>query len=590
VTTAERHYGSVELYRRLLAYAWPYKWVFLAGVGGMIAGAAADTAFTALLKPIMDSGFVERDPSLIRIIPFAIVGVFLLRATSAFVDEYCMAWVARRVVYDLRGDMFDHIIHLPARYYDHHSSASLVSKLIYDVEQVAMATTTAIRIVIKDSVLSLALLGWMSYLSWQLTLVFLAAAPLIALFVRLASKRFRRTSQRIQTSMGGIAHVAKEAFQGHRIVKAYGGHGYEVDTFGNANEFNRRQGMKKAAVAAASVPLITLVAGVAVAMVIYLALHGTGSNLVTPGTFASYLTAVMMMMSPMKRLAKVNEIIQAGVAAANSAFSTMDEPAERTGGASLPEPVRGRVEFQHVGFHYDEDRPDVLEDVSFVAEPGRTVALVGKSGSGKSTVAALLLGFYRANNGSIRLDGVPVDDLSLKALRSHIAYVGQESNLFDDTIRRNIVYGQDQPDDERLRAAADAALVSAFSRHLAADLETRIGEQGIRLSGGQRQRIAIARALYRSAPVIILDEATSALDNQSEWAVREAIRELSRERTTIVIAHRLSTIVDADDILVFDDGRVVERGMHPDLLAAGGYYSALYRSQEQQSEQADDAA
>ncbi len=572
--------SGFQLYTRLLRYALPYKWVFLIAVAGMIAAAAAETSFAALLKPIMDGGFVNRDENFIRWLPWLLIIVFFARGIGEFVDSYCMSWVGRRVIFDLRGQMFDRLIRLPTRFYDHHSSATLVSKLIYDVEQVAQASTTALRIFIRDTLTTIALFSWMCYLSLKLTLVFLVVGPVVGLVVRIASKRFRDASRRIQASMGGIAHVAKEAFLGHRVIKSFGGHGYETKTFKRANSQNRRQAMKKAAVAAASVPLIILVAGAAVAVIIVIATSRVSSDSITAGTFVSYLGAMLMLMSPIKRLARVNEIIQNGVAASGSVFGLMDEALERDDGTRNLERAKGRIEYRDVVFSYDDNTGTFLDHISFAIEPGQTVALVGHSGSGKSTLASLLLRFYRPDQGEILLDDIPINELTLDALRSNISIVTQETILFDDSIRHNIAYGNaGSIDEDRLHEAAKAAHVLEFIEPMRLGLDTIVGEQGIRLSGGQRQRIAIARALYKDAPVLILDEATSALDSESERLVREATQSLIHNRTTLVIAHRLSTIGQADNILVLDAGKIVEQGKHDELMQKDGAYAKLYNTQ-----------
>jgi subfamily B ATP-binding cassette protein MsbA len=563
-----------------LRHAWPYRWVFLLGVVGMFVGGAAEAGFAALLKPIMDEGFVNRDEWVIRMTPFFLIGVFVVRGVAGFVDGYCVQWVGRKVIYDLRGAMFQRMIRLPMTYFDDSSTSELVSKLIFDVEQVAQASTTAVRIFFKDTFTAIVLLAWLTWLSWQLTLVFLAVAPLIALVVNKLSKRFRYTSTRIQDSMGDITHVAREGFQGHQVVKIFDGYAREERLFDKANRGNRRFSMRKATVSAASVPVIMLVAGTAVAVIIYFALGGGGGKIVSPGTFVSYLGAVMLLQSPIKRLAKVNEIIQTGVAAAESIFNVIDLAPEEPGGQLDPGTLKGDISFQNVRFRYVPTGPDVLNDFDLHVHAGQTIALVGASGSGKSTVVSLLLGFYSRNSGNIEIDGRPIEEYSKAALRRNVALVTQDTFLFDGTIEENIAYGDERLDPDRLAQAATIARVSDFARDNENGLKMQVGEQGGRLSGGQKQRVVIARALYRRAPILILDEATSALDNTSEQLVRNAIDELSGERTIIVIAHRLSTVVNADCIFVMDGGRVVESGTHQSLIEKGGHYSRLYRQQE----------
>ncbi len=583
MTTQAAEQGSARLYSRLLSYVRPYKAVFSVAVVAMVITALTETSFAALLKPIMDSGFVSPDPDFIAIIPWLLVLVLVARAVSGFVANYSMAWVGRRVVYDLRRAMFNRLIYLPAAYFDDHSSATLVSRLIYDVEQASTATTDALTLLVRDSLTASALLGWMFYLDWKLSLVFLVFAPLVGYTVKRAADRFRSIGERIQVSVGGIAHVAKEAVIGQRVVKTFSGQEYEKSSFDRANNHNRQQAMKKAAVAAALVPVILLVVGVGVALVIHIAVTREGPETLSAGTFVSYLGAVLMLMSPLKRLAKVNEKIQTGVAAASSIFDMVDQAPEPDPGSVVLDHPRGRIEYRNVSFRYGRSDREVLSGLSFVVEPGQTVALVGASGSGKSTIAALLMGFYRPDSGQILVDGVDLTDLSLASLRASIATVTQETILFDDSIRNNIVYGAPQPvSEEQLRRATAAAHIDEFVDPLPAGLDTLIGEQGIRLSGGQRQRISIARALFKDAPILILDEATSSLDAISERLVQDATERLIQDRTTLVIAHRLSTIENADRIHVLDGGIIVETGRHAELVAKNGVYAGLYRSQLQE--------
>lgn len=545
----------------------------------MAAVAISEASFAALLKPILDGGFVERDSTIIRLTPLLLIGAFLIRGIGSFADQYSIGWVGRRVVFDLRGEMFERMIHLPTRYYDHNSSAVLVAKLIYDVEQVAVSTTMAVRVLIKDSLLTLALVGWLVYLNWQLTLSFLAVTPIAAFIIRAASRRFRVTSAKIQTSIGRISHVSKEAFQGHRILKAFGGYQQETRAFGEVNLQNRRQAVRRAAIGAASVPLLLLFVGTNVAIVIYLAMAGVTGSFISAGTFASYLGAILMLMAPIKRLAKVNELVQTGVAAAESAFQILDQEVESLGGQRSETRLKGGVEFKNVNFRYDTDKPRVLTDLSFCLKPGEVVAIVGESGSGKSTIASILLGYYSNFEGEVLLDDISIKDYQLASLRHNIAFVPQDSMLFDDTIVNNICYGMEE-NTERLNRVLDATQIKNFSNDLPSGLQSKIGERGERLSGGQRQRIAISRSLYRQAPILILDEATSALDNIAENQIRQSIRQASAGQTIIMIAHRLTTVVDADCIYVLRSGQIVESGSHSELLSKGGYYKALYQSQK----------
>ena len=569
--------SSLRLYRRLLTYAWPYKWRFVVAVIGMIVLSLTSALFAAMMQPLVDHGFVGKDMDTIRLVPPLIIGLFLARGIANFVAQYSVSWVGRRITFDIRNAIFTHLTRLPSGFYDTNASGSLISKLIFDVEQIAAAVTESIFVIVRDGLTVAAMAAWMIYLNWKLTIFFAILAPISSLLVRAMSLRFRKTSRQIQKSMGEISQVTQQATEGQRVVKAFGGQETEIRAFTEVNERNRRQAMRKVMVSAVGMGLVQLLAAIALALVIYFALL---SGEITAGGFVSYITAVTWMMNPSKRLSKINETIQTGLAAAHSAFALMDEPAETDTGTVTLAQVRGRIEYRHVGFRYPVAESEALQDVSFIIEPGQTVALVGASGSGKTTTASLLPRFYRVNDGEIRLDDVNINDLVLADLRRHIAIVGQETLLFDDSIRHNIAYGHEGPiDEERVMQAARAAHVLEFAQKLPQGLDALVGERGMRLSGGQRQRIAIARALYKNAPILILDEATSSLDTESERLVQAAMQKLMENRTTLVIAHRLSTVEHADRIVVLAQGRVVESGTHRELLAQNGVYAGLYRIQ-----------
>ncbi len=569
--------GSLRLYRRLLGYALPYKSKFVIAVIGMIVLSVTSAAFAAMMKPLVDHGFVGKDMDTIRLVPPLIIGLFLVRGIANFVAQYSVSWVGRRITFDIRNAIFTHLTRLPSGFYDTSTSGGLISKLIFDVEQIAAAVTEAVFVIVRDGLTVVAMAAWMIYLNWKLTVFFAILAPISSLLVRAMSLRFRKASQQIQQSMGEISQVTQQTMEGQRVVKAFGGQETEIRAFNGANEKNRRQAMRKVTVSAVGMGLVQLLAAIALALVIYFALL---SGEITAGGFVSYITAVTWMMNPSKRLSKINETIQTGLAAAQSAFALLDEPEEQDDGSVTYERVQGRVEFRHVGFRYPVAESEALQDVSFTIEPGQTVALVGASGSGKTTTASLLPRFYRATEGEILLDDRNINNLVLANLRRHIAIVGQETLLFDDTIRHNIAYGHEGPiDNERLIQAAHAAHVLEFAQKLPQGLDTHVGERGMRVSGGQRQRIAIARALYKNAPILILDEATSSLDTESERLVQAAMQKLMENRTTLVIAHRLSTVEHADRIIVLAHGRVVESGTHRELLAQNGVYAGLYRVQ-----------
>jgi subfamily B ATP-binding cassette protein MsbA len=573
---------SLRLYRRLMTYVWPHRWIFLVAILGMAVASATEAGFAWLMKPMIDGGFVKNDLGSIHYVPLLIVAIFLARGLFGFAASYAMSLVGRNVVQQIRNELFAHMVNLPSRFFDSHSSGLLVSKLIYDVEQVMAAATKAFTSVVKDTLSLTALLALMLYRNWKLTLLFMLIAPLIAFSVRAISRRFRATSRAIQASMGDITHVVQEAVEGQRVVKSFCAQEAEIRAFAEVNRRNMRQAMKRATASALNVPVIELLASLGFSLAIYFAMREAASGALTAGDFMSYVTAMLLLMPAIKRLSQVNEIIQTGLAASQSVFGTLDEKPEADPGTRELDRVRGEIEYRHVTFQYPTASEPVLRDISFRVAPGESIALVGTSGSGKTTVASLLPRFYMVEpgRGEILLDGVPVNDFRLNNLRRHIALVSQETVLFDDTIRNNIAYGLPGPvDNNRLQDAARAAHVTEFTDRLPDGLDTMVGERGVLLSGGQRQRIAIARALYKNAPILILDEATSSLDAESERYVHDAMQKLMQNRTTLVIAHRLSTIENADRILVMAQGRIVETGRHAELLSQNGIYARLYRLQ-----------
>ncbi|MBS1236013.1 MAG: Lipid export ATP-binding/permease protein MsbA, partial [Proteobacteria bacterium] len=498
--------STLRLYRRLMAYVWPYKWVFLASILGMAVVSVTEGGFAWIMKPLIDGGFVKNDASSIRYVPMLIIGIFVARGLFGFMASYATNWVGRQVIFQIRSQMFTRLVHLPSRFFDAHSSGILISKLIYDVEQVMNAATKAFTSVVKDSLSLVFLLGWMLYLNWKLTLLFMLLAPVIALTVRMISQRFRKSSRLIQQSMGEITHVVQEAIEGQRVVKIFCAQDVESRAFDQVNARNLKQAMKKATAAAINVPVVELLAAIGVAIAIYFAMQQSSAGHLTAGEFTSYITAMGLMMPAIKRLSMVNEVIQTGMAAAQSVFGLIDETPEADVGTQEIPRVIGRIEYRQVGFRYPVSNAPVLDDVSFRIEPGEILALVGASGSGKTTAANLLPRFYMADAGEILLDGMNINTLKLNNLRSHIALVSQETMLFDDSIRNNIAYGKEGPiDDARIVEAARAAHVLDFAQQQPEGLDTLVGERGVRLSGGQRQRIAIARALYKNAPILILD-------------------------------------------------------------------------------------
>lgn len=576
-----------EVYLRLLRYARPYWRTFGLSLVGMIAYAATEPAFAALMKPLLDGSFVERDGRTIQMMPFLLVGLFLFRGVAGFVDSYFMKWVGRRVVADLRQEMFEHLLRLPARYYDTNSSGHILAKLTYNVENVANAATNAMTTLVRDGVTVLGLLAYMLYVNAVLALIFLVVGPSMAISIRFAMRRFREISRRIQDRVGALTHVAQEAIEAHRVVKAFGGEDYESRQFSRINEKTRSLQMKMEATQSISVPLVQLITAIAIAVIVYLAsLEGMRSE-ISVGTFMSFIVAMGLLLPPIKRLSSVNAQLQKGIVAAQSLFELLDAGPEQDLGTRQIGRVRGRIEFRGVGHTYAAEKGRVLSEVSLCIEPGETVALVGRSGSGKTTLVSLLPRFYEATAGQILIDGVDTRELSLRSLRAQISLVSQEVVLFNDTVAHNIAYGQlGQATQDDLRRAAEAAHALEFIEALPQGFDTEIGDRGVLLSGGQRQRLAIARAMLKDAPILILDEATSSLDTEAERHIQAALERLMAQRTTLVIAHRLSTIERADRILVLHQGRVVEQGRHAELLTRDGYYARLHRLQFQGMDEA----
>ncbi len=571
-----------DIYRRLLTYVKPYWLVFSAAIFAMAVFAATETGLAAMMKPLLDGSFVERDPQTIKLLPLGLIGLFLIRGVANFFTEYGLGWIARNIIKNLRTEMFERLISLPASFYDQSTTGQLMSKLLYDVEQVANATTDAILTLIRDTLTILGLLAWMIYLNGLLSLIILTTVPIIGYLVYKISTRFRSISKSIQDSMGDVGHICSEIIDGQREVKTFGSQRYETKRFEKVNQKNRQQRMKKIATEAISQPLIQLIAVLGLSGVIYLATLPEMLEKISVGSFISFVTAMFMILTPLKRLTKVNSKLQAGIAASHSIFELLDQKPEQDTGTQSLEQAQGEIEYQNVNFYYNDDKGPVLKDISFHAKPGETIAFVGHSGSGKTTLVSLLARFYRISNGSIRLDGIDINDLKLTDLRQQMSLVNQQVVLFNDTVANNIIYGyQGQISNERIVAAAKAAHAWDFIEQLPQGLSTQVGQNGVLLSGGQRQRIAIARALLRDAPILVLDEATASLDTEAERHIQAALETLMKQRTTLVIAHRLSTIEKADQIIVMHRGQIVETGSHASLLAKGQHYAELHRLQFQ---------
>lgn len=572
--------SSRQLYFRLLGYVRPHWRVLVASLMATALTAATEPMFPALLKPMLDEGFKAGDGNNVAYIPAAIVGIFVLRGILGYLSSYGMSWVSNRVVADLRSAMFSRLVTLPAQYFQSQSSSVPMTKISYDVNGVASAATSAITILIRDSLVVVGLLGWLLYLNWKLTLICFVLIPVIALVIRAFSGRLRAMSRATQVGTAAMTQSLQESIQCHKVVKVFGGEAQETQRFNKTNNDLRGYGMRQAIAAAASVPITQFFASLAVALVVYSALQQSANNETTVGSFVSFITAMLMLLSPMKHLADVNAPLQRGLAAAESIFQLLDEPAEPESGTIVLERAEGNLDFQQLGFTYGGAERAALSNINLSVRRGETVALVGPSGSGKTTFANLLPRFYNPSSGHILIDGQDTQTLTLASLRRNIALVSQDVQLFNDTVAANIAYGtMRNASMAQIEAAAEAAHALEFIRALPEGFETMIGENGTRLSGGQRQRLAIARALLKDAPILILDEATSALDNESERQVQAALETLMQNRTTIVIAHRLSTIEKANRIVVLQQGHIAEIGNHHELLQHDGIYAQLYKLQ-----------
>jgi len=573
---------SRELYLRLLTYVRPYWKAFLAALACMGLSSLAEPVFPAIMKSLLDDGFSKANgPWDWLFYPLAIMGIFLVRAIFGFLGDYLMSWVSNNVVAELRQAMFARMVRLPTRYYSDNLSGRLMSRIAYDVTGVAGAATNALTSLIKDSLSIVGLLIWLLWLNWQLTLITLSVVPFIAVVVRVFSKRLRSVARGQQESMGKITQVLQEAIEGHKVVKIFGGQAYEEDRFHQSVREQRRLAMRATMASSAQSPLVQFFAATGVAIIMGVALKQASSDQTTVGSFVSFVTAMLMLMAPLKRVTDVNAPIQRGLAAAESVFALIDEDAEPDSGQEDLGRAQGLVEFDKVTFTYPGAERPALDGVSLTLRPGECVALVGPSGSGKTTAANLLPRFYALDAGEIRVDGHTLSNIRLNSLRDNIALVSQDVVLFNDSIGANIAYGgkRDATLDE-IRAAAKAAHALEFIEALPDGLNTMIGENGVKLSGGQRQRLAIARAILKNAPILILDEATSALDTESERHVQAALDELMKGRSTLVIAHRLSTIERADRIIALAHGHKQEEGSHAELLAHDGLYARLYRMQK----------
>lgn len=579
--TKDKLKSNPDLFVRLLSYLKPYWKVFVLAVIGMIGTAATEPVFPAIMKYLLDNGFKTNDVRMVWLIPVGIVSLFLIRSVFVYCTGYLMMWISSRLVTDLRRDMFEKLLVLPTHHYDEQSAGQLISRLIYDVNNVTDAATSALISVVRESLTAIALIAYLLYLDWKLTLITLTIGPVIAFIVKAFGQRMRAASRKSLDAMRTISHTVEETVAAERVVKIFGGQHRQLQRFFDATENFRRAQMREAIPASAVTPITHIAASVAIAIIAYLALsQSTGQAGTSPGGFISFITAMLLLISPIKQLTTVSTTVQRGLAAAESVFSLLDTTQEPDLGKKELVCAKGEIALKNVNFQYPGAERETLAEISFQVEAGQTVALVGASGGGKTTISSLIPRFYPLTSGSISIDGINIQDVTLKSLRKNIALVSQDIVLFNDTIEANIAYGSlGTFSRDAVIQAARAANAWGFIEQLPNGLDTMVGENGAKLSGGQRQRLAIARALLKDAPILILDEATSALDSESERQVQSALTALMRNRTTLVIAHRLSTIEHADCIIVIDKGRIIENGSHAQLMKVGGYYANLRQLQ-----------
>ncbi len=549
----------------------------------MIIHAITDTSFAAIIKPLLDGSFIDKDPSFIQIMPILIILIFVFRGIGSFMSTYGMAYVGRSIIRDIRRDMFDKILLRSSSLYDESVTGKLVSKITFDAEQVAEAATKAVTTVIKDGLTIIGLLSLMFYYSFELSIGLLLIAPLVGFFLKVMSVKFRSLSRDIQRSMGTITNIVEESIIGHRIIKIFGGKDYEKNTFNSANAYNRERNLKLIFVQSISIPLMQLLVAIFLAAIIFFVTSNDYLDEISIGTFMSYLTAMIMMFAPIKRLSEVNVVLQRGIAASESIYDLLDSKSENIDMIDATN-IEGSISisFKNVTFKYPSSQSNVLENINLDISKGETVAIVGKSGSGKTTLLDLIPRLYDPDQGDIYFNTSNIKDINLNKIRAYISYVGQDFTLFNDTIYNNIAYGElSSHDVSRVHDAAEFSFASNFINDLPDKFETIVGQNGVLLSGGQRQRIAIARALLKNAPILLLDEATSALDAESEASIQKSLTTLSENKTTLIIAHRLSTVMNADKIIVIENGHVVEQGNHSDLIDKKSVYYALYNSQFQ---------
>ena len=583
--------STMQTFKRLWPTISPYKTGLIVSGVALVLNALTDSGLIFLLKPLLDDGFGKADASFLKQMSVFVVLLIIFRGISGFVSNYCLAWVSGKVVMTMRRRLFKHLMFMPVGFFDKNATGKLLSRITYDSEVIANASSGSLVTIVREGVYLISLLGIMLYTSWQLSVVLLIIGPIIGVLISLVSKKFRNLSRNMQNSMGDLTSTTEQMLKGHKVVLSFGGQVIEEERFNQVSNDMRRKGMKMAAADAIADPVVQIIASFALAAVLYLASFPSimDQNL-SAGTFTVVFSSMLALMRPLKSLTNVNSQFQRGMAACQTLFGILDMETEKDTGTYKAEKVKGEIEFKNVTFSYQGKEELALDNVSFHIPHGKTVALVGRSGSGKSTIANLITRFYDVTQGEILLDGVNIQDYRLSDLRENCAVVSQpvsythlraqQGHLFNDTIANNIAYAaKDKYSREEIINAAKAAHAMEFIDHLENGLDTVIGENGASLSGGQRQRLAIARALLRNSPVLILDEATSALDTESERAIQAALEEIQKDRTVLVIAHRLSTIEKADEILVIEHGQIKERGNHKELLAQGSAYKQLYNMQ-----------
>jgi subfamily B ATP-binding cassette protein MsbA len=576
----DKDLSTWQTFRRLWPMISPFKAGLITSALALVANAASDTFMLSLLKPLLDEGFGKADRSILMWMPLVVIALMIVRGVSGYISSYCISWVSGKVVMHMRRNLFGHMMRMPVSFFDQQSTGTLLSRITYDSEQVASSSSSALVTVVREGASIIGLFVMMFYYSWQLSIILLVIAPIVSVVIRNVSKRFREISKNMQNTMGQVTTSAEQMLKGHKEVLIFGGQEVETKRFDEVSNRMRRQGMRLVSASSISDPVIQLIASLALAFVLYAASFPQVMDTLTAGTITVVFSSMIALMRPLKSLTNVNSQFQRGMAACQTLFTILDMEQEKDNGTLVVERAKGDIEFRNVTFYYPGKDTPALRDVSFNIPAGKTIALVGRSGSGKSTIANLLTRFYDIDSGTILMDGHDLREYTLASLRNQVALVSQNVHLFNDTIGNNIAYARtDVYQRDEIEKAAKMAYAMDFINKMEQGIDTVIGENGVMISGGQRQRVAIARALLRDSPVLILDEATSALDTESERAIQSALDELQKNRTSLVIAHRLSTIEKADEILVIEDGQIVERGNHSDLLAQRGAYAQLHRMQ-----------